>query len=153
MANTYHQIYIQTVFAVKYRKAMIDKTWQNDLFGVIGNLINETGCKTIIVNGVEDHVHCFLGLKPTIAVSELMKTVKAKSSKFINDHSLTNQRFEWQEGYGGFSYSQSQVDAVYKYIQNQEEHHKKQTFKEEYLSFLQKFKVPYDEQYIFEDLI
>lgn len=153
MANTYHQIYIQAVFAVKYRKAIIDKTWQKDLFGVIGNLINETGCKTIIVNGVEDHVHCFLGLKPTIAVSELMKTVKAKSSKFINDHSLTNQRFEWQEGYGVFSYSQSQIDVVYKYIQNQEEHHKKQTFKEEYLSFLQKFKVPYDERYIFEDLI
>jgi putative transposase len=153
MANTYHQIYIQTVFAVKYRKAMIDKTWQSDLFGVIGNLINETGCKIITVNGVEGHVHCFLGLKPTIAVSELMKTVKAKSSKFINDHSLTNERFEWQEGYGVFSYSQSQIDAVYKYIENQEEHHKKYTFKEEYLSFLQKFKVPFDERYIFEDLI
>jgi putative transposase len=153
MANTYYQIYIQVVFAVKYRKALIDISWQNNLFGVIGNLINETGCKTIIVNGVEDHVHCFLGLKPTIAVSELMKTVKAKSSKFINDHSLTNQRFEWQEGYGAFSYSQSQIDAVYKYIQNQEEHHKKQTFREEYLDFLQKFKVSYDEKYIFEDLI
>ena len=153
MANTYHQIYIQTVFAVKYRKAMVDKTWQNDLFGVIGNLINETGCKTIIINGVEDHVHCLFGLKPTIAVSELMKTVKAKSSKFINDHSLTNERFEWQDGYGVFSYSQSQIDAVYKYIQNQEEHHKKQTFREEYLDFLQKFKVSYDEKYIFENLI
>lgn len=153
MANTYHQIYIQAVFAVKYRKAMIDKTWQSDLFGVIGNLINETGCKTIIVSGVEDHVHCFLGLKPTIAVSELMKTVKAKSSKFINDNSLTINRFEWQEGYAAFSYSQSQVDAVYNYIEKQEEHHKKQTFKEEYLSFLQKFKVPFDERYIFEDLI
>lgn len=153
MANTYHQIYKQTVFAVKYRKAIIDKTWQSELFGVIGNLINETGCKTIIVNGVEDHVHCFIGLKPIISVSELMKTVKAKSSKFINDHLLTPERFEWQEGYGVFSYSQSQLDAVYKYIQNQEEHHKKQTFKEEYLAFLQKFKVPYDERYIFEALI
>jgi putative transposase len=98
MANTYHQIYLQTVFAVKHRNAVIDKSWQNELFAVIGNLINETGCKTIIVNGVEDHVHCFLGLKPVISVSELMKTVKAKSSKYINDHSLTPERFEWQEG-------------------------------------------------------
>ena len=89
MANTYHQIYLQTVFAVKYRKAVIDKAWKNKLFAVIGNLINETNCKTIIVNGVEDHVHCFFGLKPVVSVSELMKTVKAKSSKYINDHSLT----------------------------------------------------------------
>lgn len=143
---------------MKYRNAMIDKTWQKDLFGVIGSLINETGCKTIIINGVEDHVHCFFGLKPTVAISELMKTVKAKSSKFINDHALTSQRFEWQEGYGRsaaavFSYSQSQIDVVYKYIQNQEEHHKKHTFKEEYLDFLQKFKISYDEKYIFGDLI
>jgi len=153
MANTYHQIYLQTVFAVKYRKAVIEKEWQSVLFGVIGNLINETNCKTIIVNGVEDHVHCFIGLKPAIFVSELMKTVKAKSSKYINDHSLTSERFEWQDGYGVFSYSQSQIDKVYKYIQNQAEHHKKQTFRDEYLDFLKKFKVSYDEQYIFGDLI
>ena len=112
MANTYHQIYLQTVFAVKYRKAVIDKKWSNNLYAVIGNLINETSCKTIIVNGVEDHVHCLLGLKPVVSVSELLKTVKAKSSKYINDHSLTKERFEWQEGYGVFSYSQSQIDSV-----------------------------------------
>lgn len=153
MANTYHQIYLQTVFAVKYRLAVIDKSWRSRLFGVIGNLINEANCKTIIVNGVEDHVHCFIGLKPVVSVSELMKTVKAKSSKYINDHSLMPARFEWQEGYGVFSYGQSQVDKVYKYIQNQEEHHKKQTFRDEYLGFLKKFKVEYDEQYIFQDLI
>jgi len=153
MANTYHQVYIQVVFAVKYREAVIANEWRSKVFGVIGNLINETGCKTIIVNGVEDHVHCFLGLRPTVSISELMKTVKAKSSKYINDHNLTKSRFEWQEGYGAFSYSHSQIDAVYKYIANQEEHHKKQTFKEEYLDFLEKFEVPYDERYIFEDLI
>ncbi len=153
MANTYHQIYLQTVFAVKYRKAVINKEWKSQLFGVIGNLINETSYKTIIVNGVEDHVHCFIGLKPVVSVSELMKTLKAKSSKYINDHSLTPARFEWQEGYGVFSYSQSGVDAVYKYILNQEAHHKKQTFRNEYIDFLKKFKVEYDEQYIFQDLI
>lgn len=153
MANTYHQIYLQTVFAVKYREAVIEKDWQSKLFGVIGNLINEANCKAIIVNGVEDHVHCLIGLKPVVSVSELMKTVKAKSSKYINDHSLTPKRFEWQEGYGVFSYGQSQVDKVYSYIKNQEEHHQKQTFKNEYLAFLKKFKVAYDEQYIFQDLI
>jgi putative transposase len=153
MANTYHQVYIQTIFAVKYRKALISKEWQTTLFAIIGNLINETNCKTIIVNGVEDHVHCFIGLKPVVSIAELMKTIKSRSSKYINDHSLTPERFEWQEGYGVFSYSQSQIANVYKYIQNQETHHKKQTFRDEYLSFLEKFNVAYDEQYIFQDLI
>ncbi|MWB93692.1 IS200/IS605 family transposase [Flavobacterium sp. GA093] len=153
MPNTYHQIYIQVVFAVKNREAAIDKLWKSKLLGVIGNLINETGCKTIIVNGVEDHIHCLIGLKPAISISELMKIVKAKSSKYINDHHLTNSRFEWQEGYGVFSYSQSQIDVVYKYIANQEEHHKKKSFKEEYLEFLDKFEIPFDEKYTFGDLI
>ena len=153
MANTYHQIYLQIVFAVKYRAAVIDKSWSNRLYGVIGNLINESNCKTIIINGVEDHVHCFIGLRPVVSVSELLKTVKAKSSKYINDHSLTSSRFEWQEGYGVFSYSQSQVDSVYNYIKNQEEHHKKQTFRDEYIGFLKQFKIEYDEQYIFHELI
>ena len=102
---------------------------------------------------MEDHIHCFLGLKPVISISDLMKTVKAKSSKYINDHQLAENRFEWQEGYGIFSYSHSHIDGVYKYIANQEEHHKKQTFKKEYLALLDKFKVPYDEQYTFKDLI
>jgi len=153
MANTYHQIYLQTVFAVKYRNAVIDKSWKSLLCGVIGNLINETNCKTIIVNGVEDHVHCFLGLRPVVSVSELMKTVKAKSSKYINDHSLTPARFEWQEGYGVFSYHRSLIDTVYNYIKNQEEHHKVHTFRNEYLDLLKEFEVEYDEQYLFQAMI
>lgn len=153
MANTYHQVYIQAVFAVKYREAVVDKSWRSEFLGVIGNLINETGCKTMIVNGVEDHVHCLLGLKPTVSISELMKSIKAKSSKYVNEQGFTDERFEWQEGYGVFSYSHSQVDSVYQYIANQEEHHKKQSFREEYLAFLDKFEVPYDERYIFEDLV
>ncbi len=148
MSNTYSQVYVQCVFAVKYREAMINKEWKSNLLGVIGNLINETGCKTIIVNGVEDHVHCFLGLKPVLSISDLMKEVKAKSSKYINDHQLTKSRFEWQEGYGVFSYGHSQIDDVFQYISNQEVHHKKQTFREEYVAFLEKFEVPYDERYI-----
>ena len=102
---------------------------------------------------MEDHVHCFIGLKPVVSVSELMKTVKGKSSKYINDHKLTPGRFEWQEGYGVFSYSQKNVDTVYKYIQHQEEHHKVQTFREEYLELLKEFRVEFDEQYIFQNLI
>lgn len=153
MANTYHQIYIQVVFAVKYREAIISEEWKSSLLGVIGNLINESGCKTIIINGVEDHIHCLLGLKPTISISELMKIVKAKSSKYINDHQLTKAKFAWQEGYGAFSYSQSHIDSVYKYIENQQEHHKKQNFSEEYISFLNKFNVQYEEKYTFENLI
>jgi REP element-mobilizing transposase RayT len=153
MANTYHQVYIQAVFAVKYREAVIDKKWKPLLMGVLGNLINETGCKTIIVNGIEDHVHCFFGLKPTVTISELMKTIKAKSSKYINDHHLTKVRFEWQAGYGVFSYNHSQIDNVYHYIANQEEHHKKQKFLEEYKEFLDRFEVDYDERYVFEELI
>jgi putative transposase len=152
MANTYHQIYIQAIFGVKYRAAVLNKEWRSNIFGVIGNLINETGCKTLLVNGVEDHVHCLLGLKPVVAVSDLMQVVKAKSSKYINSHKLTPSRFEWQEGYGAFSYSHSHVHRVYQYITGQEGHHKKRSFKEEYMDFLTKYQVPYDEQYIFEDL-
>ncbi len=153
MANTYHQIYLQIVFAVKYRNAVLDKSWRSQLFGVIGNLINETHCKTIIINGVDDHVHCFVGLRPAVSISELMKTVKAKSSKYINDHKLTAERFEWQEGYGVFSYHQSMVNTVFNYIQNQEDHHKIHTFNEEYMDLLKEFKVAYDDQYIFKSLI
>jgi len=152
MANTYHQVYLQTVFAVKYRHAVINPVWKPKLLGVLGNLINETGCKTIIVNGVEDHVHCFLGLRPAVSISELMKVIKSKSSKYINENELTPNRFEWQEGYGVFSYSQKHVDRVFKYIQNQEEHHRKQLFRNEYLELLQEFKVAYDEQYVFQEL-
>jgi putative transposase len=153
MANTYHQVYIQTVFAVKFREAIIDKSWKSELLAVIGNLINENDCKPFIVNGVEDHIHCLIGLRPRVSISDLMQSVKAKSSKWINEQKLTSERFEWQEGYGVFSYSHSHIDAVYKYIENQEEHHKKRTFKEEYLDFLEKFEVPFDERYIFEELI
>lgn len=153
MANTYHQIYIQAIFAVKYREALITNEYKSKIFSVIGNLINETGCKTIIVNGVEDHVHCFLTLKPTVSISELMKIIKGKSSKYINDHNLTKSKFEWQEGYGVFSYSRSHIDAVYKYIANQEKHHKNQSFNEEYLTFLDRFQISFDKKHVFENLI
>ncbi len=153
MAHSYHQVYLQCVFAVKYREALLTRDIRPTVLGVIGNLINETGCKTFIVNGVEDHIHCFVGLKPAVSISELMKVVKGKSSKYINDHKLTRKKFEWQIGYGVFSYSQSSFDNVYNYVKNQETHHAKKVFLKEYLELLKEFQVEYDSQYIFEELI
>jgi len=153
MPNTYSQLYIQAVFAVKYRNAVIDKSWRQNLMAVIGNLINETGCKTIIVNGVEDHVHCFFILQPKLSISDVMQSVKAKSSKWVNESKLILNRFEWQRGFGAFSYSKSHVDNVYNYIANQEAHHHKETFKEEYTKLLKAFGVEYDEDYYFEALL
>ena len=153
MPNTYAQIYIQAIFAVKFRNAVIEKEWRQDFMATIGNLINETGCKTVIVNGVEDHVHCFFSLKVNLSVSDIMKTVKAKSSKSLNESQLLPNRFEWQRGFGAFSYSQSQKNDVYAYIANQEKHHQKQTFKEEYTNLLTKFEIDYDENWFFEDMI
>ena len=152
MANTYHQIYLQAVFAVKYREGKLHKEWREKVYSVIGNLINETGCKTIKINGVEDHIHIFFGLKPTVSIPELMRTIKAKSSKYINEEKLTKSKFEWQDGYGVFSYSHSHIPRVYKYIENQEKHHQKKKFKEEYIEFLTKFNVDYKTEYVFEEL-
>jgi len=153
MSNTYHQIYIQAVYAVKYRAAVIDPRWKQKLLAVIGNLINETGCKTIIVNGVEDHVHCFFGLKPSVSISDVMQHAKGKSSKWLNETGLHQHHFEWQTGYGAFSYSRSHIDRVFKYIQRQEEHHRKQTFLKEYVEILKAHGIEYDERYIFQELI
>jgi putative transposase len=153
MANTYSKIYIQTVFAVKYRAAMIDRSWKNELCTVIGNLINETGCITHIVNGVEDHIHCFFVLKPSIAVSDVMKSVKSKSSKWINEHQLTKEHFEWQVGFSAFSYTAAHKDNVYHYVKNQEQHHQKIKFLDEYTQLLEQNEIPYDERYIFDELI
>ena len=153
MANSYHQMYIQTVFAVKYRDAIIAKSWKEDLLQVIGNLINESGCKTLVVNGVEDHIHCFIGLIPSVSVSDVMQCTKVRSSKWINEKGLLKHRFEWQPGFGSFSYSGSHVDRVFRYIQNQERHHKQLTFRDEYIDMLIKHGVAYDERYIFQDLV
>lgn len=153
MANTYHQLYVQSVFAVKYRASVIKPEWRSKFCGVIGNLINETGCKNYIVNGVEDHVHCFFSLQPSLAISDVMQKIKSNSSRWLNKQNFMKQRFEWQTGFGAFSYSRSHVNNVYKYILNQEAHHKKKTFKEEYLELLKRFDVEYNEKYLFHDLI
>ena len=153
MSNTYHQIYIHGVFAVKNRNAMIGMSWKPKMMAVIGNLINETGSTNILVNGVDDHTHCLFELKPSVSVSEVMKIAKSKSSKWLNENNLLRYHFEWQSGFGAFSYSHSQIDLLYKYILNQERHHQHQSFRDEYIELLTKFNVNFDENYIFHDLI
>lgn len=153
MANSYTKIYVQAIFATKYRNAELNPGWRKTLFGVIGKTINQEGCKTIAINGMHDHVHCFFILKPDIPISKIVQKMKSMSSKWVNDQNLTRNRFAWQSGYGAFTYGQSQVNDVINYIQNQEIHHKKKAFREEYLMFLEKFKVDYDETYVFKDSI
>lgn len=153
MANTYHKLYVQCVFAVKYRNAVIHESWRSDLFRVIGNLINETGCSNMIVNGIEDHVHCFFSIKPTTEISNVKQIVKAKSSKWVNENGILRERFEWQRGYGAFTYSSWDKDKIYRYIANQQQHHSKIEFKREYRNILKKHEVEFDEAFLFEDLI
>lgn len=150
MANTFSQIYIQYVFAVKGRENLLHKSWRDELFKYMSGIIQEKGHKAIIVNGVADHVHIFVGLKPCMSISDLIRDIKNSSSKFINEKRLVRGKFEWQTGYGAFSYSQSHVEPVYNYILNQEEHHKKRTFREEYMSILKKFQIDYNEDYLFK---
>lgn len=150
MASTFSQIYIQIVFAVKGRENLIAKHWQDELHKYISGIITNKGQKSIIVNGVEDHVHIFVGLRPAMAISDLVRDIKNNSSNFINEKKFIKGKFSWQEGYGAFSYAHSQIEQVYNYILNQEKHHHKQTFKEEYLEFLQKFEIEYNEKYLFE---
>ncbi|HAV22822.1 MAG: transposase [Ignavibacteria bacterium GWA2_55_11] len=150
MANTYTQIYIQIVFAVFARQCLIPRAHKEELFKYITGVVKKRKQKVIAINGVADHIHLFVGMTPEIAVSDLVRDVKASSSGFFNDKHWTNGRFSWQEGFGAFSYSRSQIDSVVKYILNQEEHHRRKTFREEYLSFLKEFQVEYDERYLFK---
>ena len=153
MPNTHIKIYIHAVFGVKYRNALIAKNWRSTLFSVIGNLINETGCKNIIVNGVEDHVHCLFELNSNVKISEVLKAIKAKSSKFVNENQLIDERFEWQKGYGAFSYSHFDLNQAIDYINNQEEHNKKNDFHDEIKQLLFDNNLTYEPVYSFEDLI
>lgn len=150
MPGTYSQIYIQIVFAVKGRENLISKQWKDELYKYISGIITNKGHKSIIVNGASDHIHAFVGLKPAMAISDLVRDIKNNSSNFINEKKFVRGKFSWQEGYGVFSYAHSQIENVYNYILNQEQHHHKRSFKEEYLDFLQKFQIEYNEKYLFD---
>ena len=150
MAGSYSQIYLQYVFAVKGRQNLLQKPWREEVFKYISGIIKGKNQKPIIVNGVSDHVHVFVGLKPAMPIPDLIRDIKNNSSNFINENKWVNGKFSWQEGYGVFSYSHSQIDNVYRYIANQEAHHEKKTFKDEYIDFLVKSGIDYDERYLFE---
>lgn len=150
MANTYSQIYIHIVFAVKGRQNLIRAEIREELHKYITGIITNRDQKLLSIFCMPDHTHLLIGLKPSISISDLVRDIKAGSSKFINDNKLIKGKFSWQEGFGVFSYSLSQIDTVIKYIQNQEKHHNKKSFKEEYIDFLEKFAVEYDEKYLFE---
>ncbi len=152
MANTYTQIYIQIVFAVKGRQSLISARWKDELYKYITGIITNEGQKLIAVNGMPDHIHIFIGLKPNKALSDLVRDIKANSSKFINQQQWLAGKFEWQEGFGAFSYSRSQLGNVVRYIDNQEEHHRKKTFKEEYLEFLKLYDVDFQPAFVFDEV-
>lgn len=150
MAGTYTQIYIQYVFAVKGSENLLQKPWRDEVFKYMAGIIKGKGQKSIIINGVENHVLVFVGLKPSMSISELVRDIKNNTTNFINKQKYVDKRFQWQEGYGAFSYAHSQISDVYQYILNQEAHHHKKTFQEEYMEFLQKFEIEYDERYLFD---
>jgi len=153
MSNTYTQIHIQFVFAVKHRYGIINTSWKDELYKYITGIIKNNGHKLICINGMPDHVHILAGIRPSQSISDLMQDIKGSSSKWVNDKRLVTGKFEWQEGYGAFSYGKSQIKNVINYIENQEQHHKKKTFIEEYRNFLEAFEIEFDERYLFKDLI
>lgn len=152
MPNTYSQMYVQVVIVVKFRKSLIHKSWKDELYKYITGIVTNKGQKLLRINGVENHVHILLNIKPNLALSDLVKDIKVNSTNWINDRGFNDAKFQWQEGFGAFTYSISQLDNVIKYIENQEEHHKKQSFKEEYILFLKKFEIEYKDEYLFDFL-
>jgi len=149
MANTYTQLHIHAVFAVQNRASLIRDSWKEELYKYISGIIQTNGHKLLAINGMPDHVHVFFGMRPVQSLSDLMQDVKSGSSRWVDDNQLVKSKFSWQEGYGAFSYSKSQVPKVINYIQNQEYHHAKKTFLDEYRELLHIFDIDYDERYIF----
>jgi REP element-mobilizing transposase RayT len=150
MANTFSQIYLQFVFAVKNRQSLIPKNFKEELHKYMTALVQNRKAKLLAIHCMPDHTHLFVGFKPTILISDFVKEIKVESNEFINRRLQLSNRFGWQEGYGVFSYSHSAIDTVIKYILNQEEHHKKQNFKNEYHELLKKFEIDFEEKYLFD---
>jgi REP element-mobilizing transposase RayT len=150
MANTYTQIYLHVVFAVKHRDALISSSWKERLHKYITGIIQNQGHKLIAINTMSNHAHIFIGLKPDIALSDLVRDIKKNSTNFVNNEIRLRGKFGWQEGFGAFSYSHSQIDSVVRYIRNQEEHHRRKTFRVEYETMLKDYAVEYNDRYIFK---
>ena len=152
MPNTFTQIHIQAIIAVRYRDAVIRSPWKENLHKYITGIVKNNGHKMLSINSMPEHMHLFFGFRPTQSLSDLMRLVKCDSSEWINKRKLTLGKFRWQEGFGGFSYARSQVKIVANYIENQERHHRKKTFLEEYEESLQAFEIEYDKRFIFQPL-
>ncbi len=150
MSNTFSKIYIQIIFAIKGRDNLISSAWEEELHKYISGIINNKGQKLIIINGMPDHIHILIGMKPNCCLSDLVREIKKSSNEFINKGKLTKSKFNWQEGYGAFSYNHSSLNDIISYIKNQKTHHEKKLFKDEYLEFLKKFEIEFDEKYLFE---
>jgi REP element-mobilizing transposase RayT len=138
------------VFAVQNRQALINPSWESELFKYLSGIIKNKGQKPLAINGVSDHIHLFIGIKPDCSISDLVREIKKASNSFVNEKKFTPFQFNWQEGFGAFSYSQSQIPTVIHYIENQKEHHRKSSFKEEYLSFLKSFDIEFKNEYLFK---
>jgi Transposase and inactivated derivatives len=150
MADTFSQIHIQTVFAVQNRNALILPAWEEELYKYITGIVQNKGQKMLAINGTSNHIHLFIGMKPECCLSDMVREIKKSSNAFINDKRLTPYKFQWQAGFGAFSYSHSQLTEVIQYINNQKQHHKKQSFKDEYLTFLKNFEIKFKSEYLFE---
>jgi len=150
MAGTFSQIYIQVVFAVKGKRSLINSSWEEELYKYITGIVQNKGQKMLAINGIPDHIHIFIGMKPSCCLSDLVREIKKSSNEFINQKKFSKFKFQWQEGFGAFSYSHSNIDNVVKYVLNQKEHHNKKSFKQEYLDFLKKFEIEFKDDYLFE---
>ena len=150
MADTFSQIYIQIVFAVQNRNSLIQPAWEEELYKYITGIVQNKEQKMLAINGTSNHIHFFIGMKPTCCLSDLVREIKKASSSFIKEKQFSRFKFQWQEGFGAFSYSHTQLGDVIRYIENQKEHHKKKTFKEEYLAFLKAFEIEFKDQYLFQ---
>src|SRR5690554_5310124 len=150
MGDTFTQIYIQIIFAVRNRKASIHPNWEDELYKYITGIVQNKGQKMLSINGVPDHIHFLIGMRPNCNLSDLVREIKKASTKFITENGFTVSKFYWQEGFGAFSYSHSQLDQVIAYLRNQKEHHSKKSFQEEYIQLLEKFGIDYNHEYLFD---
>ncbi len=146
--GTFSQIYIHVVFVVKHRSPLIKESWETELHRYITGIVQNKGQKMLVINGTANHIHFLINIKPNCCLSDLIREIKKSSNSFIKEKRFTNFKFEWQEGYGAFSYSHSALDKVINYIKHQKEHHRKISFKEEYIKFLKKFKIEHNKDYI-----
>ena len=147
--STHSEIYIQIIFAVNGSDSLIGSHWENELYKFITGIVQAKGNKMLAIDGMPDHIHFFIGLHIDCTLADLVREIKKSSNAYINSNKFTKSRFSWQSGYGAFSYSKSDIDTVVKYIMNQKEHHKNQTFKDEFISFLKEYNIKYDEKYLF----